>query len=58
MPDNFKLPPIWNPEPVKLVVVEQPEPDEDDEREEFLAAIEAAKDEGTELITTEHNHRR
>jgi hypothetical protein len=58
MPDNDKLPAVSNPEPVKLVLVEQPEPDEDEERQEFLAAIEAAKDEGTELITTEDNHRR
>ena len=53
MADKDNLPRVWNPEPVKLVIVEQPEPDEDEERREFLAAIEAAKDDGTELITTD-----
>ena len=58
MHDNNKFPPVWNPEPVKLVVVEQPELDEDEERQEFLTAIEAAKDDDTELITTERNDTR
>jgi len=56
MDDNHKLPPLWDPEPIKLVVVEQPEPDEDQEREEFLAAIEAAKNDDTELIATRPSH--
>ena len=32
MHDNYKLPPLWNPEPIKLVFVEQPDSDEDEER--------------------------
>jgi hypothetical protein len=48
-PSN-NLPVRYEP-PVKLVLVEQPEPDEHEERQEFLAAVRAAKDDDTELIT-------
>lgn len=51
MHDNDNLPPVWNPEPIKLVVVERPEPDGDEELREFLAAVEAAKDADTDLVT-------
>lgn len=44
--------PIWKQEPVKLVIVEYPEPDEDDDLQQMLDAIRAAKDPGTELNTT------
>jgi hypothetical protein len=53
MHEKDDLPPIWKPEPIKLVVVEQAVPDEDEEREEFLAAIRAAKEDSTEILTTE-----
>ena len=48
--------PIPYEPPVKLVVVEQPEPDEDEERQDFLAAIRAAKNDDTELIATRPSH--
>ena len=57
MPDRDELPCVWKPKPVKLVVVERPEPDEEEELQELLAAIEAAKDDDTELITSSRNHR-
>ena len=57
MPDRDDLPSVWKPEPVKLVVVERPEPDEEEELQALLAAIEAVKDDDTELITSSRNHR-
>jgi hypothetical protein len=49
--DKPQLPVLFDPQPVELVVVERPQLDEEQEREEFLAAIEAAKDDDTELTT-------
>ena len=53
MPDRDDLPPVWKPEPVKLVVVEHPEPDEEEDLQQMLDAIRAAKDADTELTTDE-----
>lgn len=50
MHDKYEPPPVWKQEPIKLVVVEHPEPDEQEEVDEFLAAIKAVKDDDTELI--------
>jgi hypothetical protein len=54
MPDKDELP-VWKPEPVKLI--ERPEPDEEEELQALLAAIEAAKDDDTELITSSQSDR-
>ena len=49
MRDKQQLPALLDPQPVELV--ERPQLDEEQELEEFLTAIEAAKDDDTELIT-------
>ena len=52
-PDQWRLANSSLGEIVKLV--EQPEPDEEAERRELIAAISAAKDDDTELITDEQS---